>query len=653
MSIEKIFSKDQLALYTKINEKVIHEESELKQAFEIDYSSDMSTNVYYFYPMMFFNSEISLPEDKLIEFILAGVMYYEFIIAFDRKLDGQSSCDIGTLFYHSMMAQRSIEILSRLFDDKSKLYFECMHKYTREYIEAVCLEKNSPEYYKDPELRIKVMKGKSAVAKCFSAGIAILSDNVDEIAVMDEFQDNFNLAFQLFDDFKDIKEDIKSNKKTWVNAECFDSEENKIYEHLFSSGKLLEIFKQVVFYCNKSISLAGKYPAWIRNVRCFLGKVNHLFEDLCGRHVGMIDINQQRDIRICYEKMIEFFKKSYINDRFTESEHYMNFPHEDGYCSKVEQVGNIFIKTELINILCSCNADKEFFEGARAQWAEELWKYKTKYFECGWSYFPELLELAPDVDDLAEIMRLYKNDESAREYMIECINFVINNCIKKDGSVDTWMISKDNLSENEIIAKREANLRWQIRQDIEVAANFFYSLSFYKEYIPEYENICSKGYEYILSKKSENGLWKSTWYTGDLYCTYMCMNFFKSLGSKTADLKDMAKAVSDCFDESGEYTYSDNLNDLSLALIIIMGTTDFNEDKGKVKNIIIKAKEYLPAVIDKSGFCCAMPFISLGTIKYYGKVNGKNVEYSYENVFESQLLTSSLVLKCLSELVKY
>lgn len=652
MSIEKIFNKDQLALYTKINERVIKEEATLKQAFNIDYSYDMSANAYYFYPMLFFNKEIDLPEVELIEFIVAGVMYYEFIIAFDRKMDMQSSCDIGALFYHSMLSQRSIELLSDLFGDKAEFYFEHMHRYTREYIEAVCLEKRNPEYYKDAELRMKVLKGKSAVAKCFSAGVAILSNNTDEIAVMDEFQDYFNMAFQLFDDFKDIKEDIRINKKTWVNAEFFDSEEKKVYEQLFYSGKLFDIFKQIVFYCNKSLSLAGKYPAWIKNVRCFLEKVNHIYEDLCEKRIGMVEMDQLHDIHTCIEKMIGFFKKTYINDRFTEAEHYMNFPHEDGYCSKVEQIGNIFVKTEIINLLCSCNADDEFFEDVRAQWSKELWKYKTEWFEYGWSYFPDLLELAPDVDDLAEIMRLYKNDDSTRKYMIECINFVVNNCIKKDGSIDTWMISKDNLSEYELRAKREANLRWQIRQDIEVTANFLYSLSFYKDDIQDYGEICRNGYEYLISKKSGNGLWKSTWYTGDLYGTYMCMNFFRSLGDKTEDIKGISKAVSDCFDESGKYIYSDNLNDLALALIIIMETRDLNENKEKVRIILMNAKEYIPSVINDSGFSCAMPFISLGSIKYHGTVNGKKVEYCYENTFESQLLTSSLVLKCISELEK-
>lgn len=273
MGIETIFSKEQLALYPKINAKVLSEEEGLKRAFNIDYSYDMSDNAYYFFPMLFFNTKMNLPESELIEFISAGVMYYEYVIAFDRKFDTQSSCDIGALFYHSMLSQRSIEKLSNLFGDKSDLYFEYMHRYALEYIEAIIIEKTQPDYYNDIELRKKVLMGKSAVAKCFSTGVAILSNQNDEIAIIDEFQDYFNFAYQLFDDFKDIKEDIKSNKRTWVNSDCFDAKDNKVYEQLFYSGKLFDVFKQIVYYCNKSISLAGKYPTWIKNVRCFLEKV--------------------------------------------------------------------------------------------------------------------------------------------------------------------------------------------------------------------------------------------------------------------------------------------------------------------------------------------------------------------------------------------
>lgn len=373
---------------------------------------------------------------------------------------------------------------------------------------------------------------------------------------------------------------------------------------------------------------------------------------MTGVYIGIIKTKANHSISVCKEEMIDFFKKTYINDKFIETNHYMNFPHEDGYCSVVEQTGNIFVKTELINLLCSCNND-DFFSDVRAQWQSELWNYKTQWFEYGWSYFPNLLELAPDVDDLAEIMRLYSNNKAARSYMIECINFVINNCIREDGSIDTWMISKENLSEYEIRARREAELRWQIRQDIEVVANFLYSLSFYKNDIPNYSEICQKGYEYLISKKSEEGLWKSTWYFGNLYGTYMCMNFFKTLDNKTEDLKEITRAISQCFNESGEYIYSKNLNDYALAVIILLETLDFVENLDMVKKIISAARAFLPTVIDEAGFCCAMPFIRLGTIKYFGKVNEKEMEYTYDNLFESQLLTSSLVLKCITELEKF
>lgn len=652
MGIENIFNKKQLSLFPKIRTKIQNEEEKLQKAFKFNYSSDNSTNVYYFFPMLFFNSQINLPEDTLIEYISAGIMYYEYIIAFDRKLDEQSTNDIGTLFYFSLLSQRSIEKLGNLFGDKSNLYFGYMHRYVLEYTEAIIIEKNDPNYYNDAKLRNKVLKGKAAIAKCFSTGVAILSNQNDEIAILDELQDYFNIAYQLFDDFKDIKEDIKSNQKNWINADCFNVKDNKVYEQLFHSGKLSEIFEQIVFYCNKSISLAGKYPIWIKNVRCFLEKVNRMYEDLTGNHIGIITMNVNSNISACKEKMIDFFKKVYINDRFAEASHYMNFRHEDGYCSKVEQTGNIFVKTELINILCSCNNDI-FFSDVRTQWQSELWNYKTRWFKCGWSYFPNLLELAPDVDDLAEIMRLYSNDEVARNYMIECINFVINNCIRENGSIDTWMISKENLNEYETRAKKEAELRWQIRQDIEVVANFLYSLSFYKNDISNYHEICQKGYEYLISQKSKEGIWKSTWYFGNLYGTYMCMNFFKTLGDKTEDLKEIVRTILQCFNESGEYIYSGNLNDYALAIIIILETINFAENLDMVKKIISTAQKFFPTVIDDTGFCCAMPFIRLGTIKLFGKVNGKEVEYIYDNLFESQLLTSSLVLKCITELEKF
>lgn len=651
MRIGEVFTTNQLEIYPKIMSKLKEDGEYWDETFGVQTKTHL--NAYYMYPFLFMKDSMGITDMDITDLAVAGINYYNYIIAFDRKIDNETKNDAWVLLYFSLRAQDSIICLNKLLGEHAEIYFKYMKKYTGEYIHAVALE-NSDEILNIEKYQV-IARGKSAISKCFATAIALMSEQDSEIERIELFQDYFNEAYQTFDDFKDIKDDIKTGRKNWIISLLGKKTNGNVYEELYRSGNLKTIFEKIIYNCNKSIAISGEYPGWIKNVRYFMNKVNRIYKDITGNYLGIVFIDKHTDLNQKYKLVYEYLISTYGYTKFLETNHYMNFHKEDGYQGEPEQVGSVFGKTFLINLLTEISSDA-MMQQMKEEWKGEIFTYRTKWFRFGWCYFPQLIELAPDVDTLSEIMRLFynsSNDEVLEDYLLQCIQFVNDNCTKEDGSINTWMISEKNRNNIEEKAKKIADQKWKIRQDTEVTANYLYSLSFYKNKVKNYNKIVERGYAYILSKRSENGLWKSSWYNGDLYGTYVCMRFLINNNSNDLEITKLSKDILKCFNKSGIYIYSDNLNDYALAIIIIANVYQHIKDEPVTSKIITRAKECLPMAINNEGFCCANPFIKMGSIKQRGGLGDKQFEFTYDFTYESLLITTGLVYKSINLLLDY
>ena len=219
-------------------------------------------------------------------------------------------------------------------------------------------------------------------------------------------------------------------------------------------------------------------------------------------------------------------------------------------------------------------------------------------------------------------------------------------CINLDGSIDTWMLSKDNASEAEKYAREFAKKRWKIRQDPEVTANFLYSLSFYKDKVKDYERIIEKGLKYLLECRSENGFWSSSWYCGDMYGTYVCTRCFKEFDETGEVINSILTAVLSVFSDNGRCKEEMPLTDYLFAILIIIELYNLEySEKYKDKMVLIFRRfiERINIEIDNEiGFLPSSAFIKVAEIVY--KNNDK--EYKYDLTYESILITTALGLKC-------
>ena len=97
----------------------------------------------------------------------------------------------------------------------------------------------------------------------------------------------------------------------------------------------------------------------------------------------------------------------------------------------------------------------------------------------GWSYFPTVQEIAADIDDLGQIMQLFvlsENRQFIGEYCNEAISITLNERMLNSGGLETWIIPKNNQTQ---VQKRQEyfnSTKWGKGPDVEVVANFIYSL---------------------------------------------------------------------------------------------------------------------------------------------------------------------------------
>jgi len=81
-----------------------------------------------------------------------------------------------------------------------------------------------------------------------------------------------------------------------------------------------------------------------------------------------------------------------------------------------------------------------------------------------WSYFPTVKEIAADIDDLGQIMQQFiisKQDHLVDEHCAEAISISIEDRSTENGGIETWIIPRDNLNENQTKQDYFNSSKWE------------------------------------------------------------------------------------------------------------------------------------------------------------------------------------------------
>ena len=215
---------------------------------------------------------------------------------------------------------------------------------------------------------------------------------------------------------------------------------------------------------------------------------------------------------------------------YVDATHRMIFPRSSGFIqTEAEQSSDIFVRAIVADALCDAR-DAGFMDPTAilASECNYLLERRRRSSVGGWSYFPNLDELPCDIDDLAQIMQVFcrcGRKQDLIDYVEPVLSVVIENGIRADGAIGTWILPAQNRS---TIEERQADFvqnAWGDGSDPDAIANFLYALAMYDQ--PRFAKVIEGGSRFLRGCQRSDGSWESTWYEGPYYGTYVCSRLLR------------------------------------------------------------------------------------------------------------------------------
>jgi squalene-hopene/tetraprenyl-beta-curcumene cyclase len=172
--------------------------------------------------------------------------------------------------------------------------------------------------------------------------------------------------------------------------------------------------------------------------------------------------------------------------------------------------------------------DADFAPAWRAlarQGAEYVAQARLKERAGGWSYFPGLPELPPDLDSLAAALLLFARIAPGLTGLCqEPIGLALANQ-QADGSLETWIVApRDGPAQREAM-ERGIRYYWGKGSDADVLAHFGHALLTFDS--RRYGDTVARIIPVIVSKQHPDGYWSVPWYCGPYYGTGLCLRLLR------------------------------------------------------------------------------------------------------------------------------
>jgi len=339
---------------------------------------------------------------------------------------------------------------------------------------------------------------------------------------------------------------------------------------------------------------------------------------------------------------------SYLEDQrssgFVEAIHHMIFPKKAGFIGDVEkQEGKTFQLAIINNALM--DADSLGFQIDKSGVKEDIryiLNHKYRDARGGWKYFPNLPEIPPDADDLAEILQVlfkFKLDNIS-EICDEAISIVFDQNYNSNGSFETWIMDSTSSDLSHKLMLQAIDTKWGKGPDIEVIANLLYALYIYNP--DRYKNVIQRGVKFITKNIKKAGYWSATWYCGKFYGTFVCSRIISAINPKLKILNKVHKFLRNSEKKSGGWgSRKSNPTDTALVLLIL---TLSNKKLSLKLKLINRALNYLLKNQLPSGRWKGTYFIQMDPNRCF---NISNIRNFSTIKYKSDTITTAISLKAL------
>lgn len=568
-----------------------------------DFKNPIET-IYDCYPYLFQSLFSDVESDELRQLSVAGRLFGASIILYDDFLDEDVfEKNARKLFTPLVMQWESQKILSQLFEFNSS-FWEKFHSFYQDHIRACVIEESFRSGKRDwsdftEELGLEITVGKNGISRAVVAGLVELSANKSVYEPLIEAINNFNISCQILDDLVDWKRDLKDATPSILLARVFDNNPHLLVNRNTDNT---EILAKTIYYqghaqyvlaiglkaVEKSLDLLkqieGDKTDWSTLVLMTKGKLEALLEDF----EAIVQQNKQRvqtQLKVHLEipspsndfESIAYQSLSFIIEQwrkgFGEARHIMNLPPTEGFSSNSKspyRYGDVFQRALILETLCDVQ-NKLGLE------LEPIINYEVDYLlqarrqdkVGGWAYFPDVHEIAPDADDLGQVIQAFvlaDRKEIALSYCEKPLKILLQNNLLDNGSVETWIVPKNNRTKTQEIQQQYNLGKWGVGPDTEVVANLFYSLFLYDP--DRYNSIIKKAVNYLERVQDNDGSWNSRWYYGPFYGTYVCTRLIGCVKPDSPSIRTATQFLRETQNMDGGWGYkkSDQLN-TSLALL--------------------------------------------------------------------------------------
>lgn len=629
--------------------------------------NERDANFYYYYPFLFYDEFEDVPIESFRIIALSGVLYFHYILLNDKLMDAKQLVDPSIITYSSYLLSKSFNLLYSLFSPSSE-FWSYFAKYNQEFTNAVLLERSKHvgiiSDYSQSEFEL-IARGKAAISKCATAALAVLCNSPKKIEPLEVSQDCFYIAGQLYDDFKDWKQDYKGR--------CFSHLlTNVIYEHhlaeavesnnppdLETIGRAIYLskaaenqLKNAILFMEKSSSYGSSCHHWIEYIhksKSIIQNSKKYVSEMRKKLLLRRERQQHQPRKTVHEtETLPLYKRLKFNIYrsldylltqqeldFPELKHRMSFYKSGGFMGEQEHhIGNVFQRALIVDTLLDA---RSFFPNADViikKEVEKLVSAKLRRVRGGWNYFPSLPELPPDADTLGQILQILIRSkyEKIDEEVSDPISLLLSQCSYDDGSFETWIVDNNDVSMDTAIIKSAIERLWKMRRgkDNAVVANILYGLYLYN--FLHLKDRIEKGVNLLENRQSEEGYWSSTWYWGNYYGTYVSVRIIKEIKpdspalSKAEDFLISSQNYDGGWGELGSDPLSTALTLLSLSLL-----------ESKKQKCYLNGISYLFSTQNKRGYWDRVEFIKMDT--------GKTIIY-----YKSKTISTQFCLKALLSL---
>lgn len=588
----------------------------------------------------------NVEREKLRVIAIASELLAEYVVILDKLVDDQIENKEKrwlSLLANTFRYRRVLGLFHALFGD-TPTFWRYLEQYSREWDRALLAEKmehhGTPRPYSETEMEV-IARGKAAVAKIVPTALAILSQSEEQIDPITESQDLYAVGFQLYDDLRDWKGDYERGQYSYLLSKAIldydlwkETESNSkpdqetVGKTIYFSGLAEATMKKAENFferaTNRVCELEGsgwfKYISGTRAIckqfRLDLSKLRTRalekakVERGSKRSSTMLIPASLQGLRIALAKAVNFL----LEQRklgYPEAKHLELFSRKGKLPEESSSAwGDIFQRVVITDSLIEARENGlSIGEEIISEEIDKIVAAKLTRTRGGWSYFPSILSLPPDADDLGQVLQVLTKARYSRvqEVCQDAVMLLLEKNSHADGSVDTWIADPDDQASYK--AKLDMQSVWGATPDTEVVANFLYGLHLFDGH--RFRETIHRGVSYLQRKQTATGYWTSSWYWGRYYGIWVCTRIIKIITPNSTCLSKAIGYIKGSQRKDGGWGRLDRSNPLDTAFALMTIRYFLGKTDPELNSILKKGCKHLLSTQGKGGNWPATDFIRI------------------------------------------